>query len=75
MMEYDEQALEAGTHDQHLRFEMAYFFYSHFSIPTFATFLFFEFFVQFLGWMVGVFDLFLAFTEYTCGDLPPRSTA
>lgn len=40
MMEYDEQALEAGTHDQHLRFEMAYFFYSHFCIPTFATFFF-----------------------------------
>lgn len=57
MMEYDEQALEAGTHDQHLRFEMAYFFYSHFCIPTFATFLFFlnSLYNFWAGWWGGFF--------------------
>lgn len=41
MMEYDEQALEAGTHDQHLRFEMAYTSFTVISVYPFSELFFF----------------------------------
>lgn len=80
-MEYDEQALEACTHDQHLRLEMAYTSFTVISVYPFSQPFFFQFFVQLLGWMESVFLVvfwvfFLAFTElYAGGHLQDLAVA